>query len=194
LIPTLILETTNVAFKDTIIYDLLIALITGVLSCVLFFLALRVFKPCIKTCNIICKEVDHDENGTEIVKYYFKFINMTWADIENVSINLLLLEDYINGSGKNFRGKELKLKRSEFKNIPGRGRRNKDIHNNCLQIRIEEDLETIWDGKKEWMELQIDCTHSKSGRRLVHIQKYTHPRKTIKNGSFDSGENFNVIE
>lgn len=179
-------------FGDTVWYDLLIALFTGLLSCILFFLMLRIFKPRIRTCNVICKTND-TEDGNPIVKYYVKFYNKTYSDIENVSVNLLLLEDYRNGSGKNFKVKELKLTRSQIKNIPGIANRDKEIHNNCVQMNIEADLEKIWDGKREWMELHIDCTHSKSGRRLVHIQRYTDPKSTIKEGRFDSGENFNVI-
>jgi hypothetical protein len=180
-----------IEFGDTVWYDLLIALFTGVLSCVIFYLALRVFKPQIKTCSIICKEID--ETGIEKPEYYLKFINKTFSDIENVSISLLLIEDFLHGSGKNFRGKELKLKKDQIKNIPGKWRKSKDIHNNCVQMRIEEDLENLWDGKREYMELHIDCTHSKSGRRLVHVQKYTDVKNTIKSGRFDSGENFNII-
>ncbi len=179
-------------FGDTVWYDLLMALFTGVLSCVIFYLTLRVFKPRIKTCSVICKEIEIS-GGKQKVEYYLKFINTTFSDIENVSINLLLIEDYIHGSGKNFTGKELKLKRYDIKNIPGKWRKNKEIHNNCVQMLIDEDLETLWDGKKEYLELHIDCTHSKSGRRLVHVQKYTDVIKTIKVGRFDSGENFNII-
>ncbi|OXB04954.1 hypothetical protein [Flavobacterium pectinovorum] len=180
------------SFGDTFWYDLLIALFTGVLSCLIFYLALRIFKPNIKTCSILCKEIETFDDKTK-TRYYFKFINKTYSDIENVSINLLLIEDYIHGSGKNFIGKELKLKRYDFKNIPGKRRKNKEIHNNCVQMLIDEDLEKLWDGRKEYLELQIDCTHSKSGRRLVHVQKYTDVKNTIKNGRFDSGENFNII-
>lgn len=178
-------------FGDTVWYDLLIALFTGFLSCVIFFLVLRVFKPRIKTCSIICKEVD--DAGVEKPEYYLKFINKTYSDIENVSISLLLIEDFLHGTGKNFTGKELKLKKYQIKNIPGKWRKSKDIHNNCVQMRIDEDLEKLWDGKREYMELHIDCTHSKSGRRLVHVQKYTDVKNTIKVGRFDSGENFNII-
>jgi hypothetical protein len=173
-------------FGETVWYDLLIALFTGILSCLIFYLVLRIFKPNIKTCSIICKELESLDNEIT-TRYYFKFINKTYSDIENISINLLLIEDYIHGSGKNFSGKELKLKRYDFKNIPGKWTKNKEIHNNCVQMLIDEDLENLWDGKKEYLELQIDCTHSKSGRRLVHVQN------TIKNGRFDSGENFNII-
>lgn len=179
-------------FGDTFWYDLLIALFTGVLSCVIFYLALRVFKPRIKTCSVICKEVEVI-GSVKKIEYYLKFINKTYSDIENVSINLLLIEDYLHGTGKNFTGKELKLKRYEIKNIPGKGRKNKEIHNNCVEMLIDENLESLWDGKKEYIELHIDCTHSKSGRRLVHVQKYTDIKNTIKEGRFDSGENFNII-
>jgi hypothetical protein len=35
---------SEILFKETVTYDLLIALITGVLSCLIFFGILRVFK------------------------------------------------------------------------------------------------------------------------------------------------------
>lgn len=86
-------------FGETVWYDLLIALFTGILSCLIFYLVLRIFKPNIKTCSIICKELESLYNEI-ITRYYFKFINKTYSDIENISISLLLIEDYIHGSGK----------------------------------------------------------------------------------------------
>jgi hypothetical protein len=46
----------EVAFRDTVAYDLIIALVTGIVSSVIFFIILRIFSPKIKTCNIIAKK------------------------------------------------------------------------------------------------------------------------------------------
>jgi hypothetical protein len=48
-----VIKAVDVPFKETILYDLLIALLTGLISSVLFFAILRIFAPRIKTCNII---------------------------------------------------------------------------------------------------------------------------------------------
>ena len=71
--------------------------------------------------------------------------------------------------------------------------RNKETYDNCIQMVIREDLELIWNGSKEWLHLQIDSTHSKSGRRKVQVQLYKDPSNTIKKGRFDSGENFKIL-
>ena len=118
-------------FRDTFWYDLIMAVLTGVLSATVFFLSLRIFKPKIKTCGKICKVND---NGT--IKYYAKFYNSTRSDIENVSVTLHLLEDYYNGSAKNYTGKTLKIKQNEFKLIPGKKNKKKDIHNNCMEFWV----------------------------------------------------------
>ena len=66
---------SEILFKETVTYDLLIALITGVLSCLIFFGILRVFKPKIKTCNVICKNVVTDKLGNITNRYCIKFYN-----------------------------------------------------------------------------------------------------------------------
>jgi hypothetical protein len=103
------------------------------------------------------------------------------------------MEDYFHGSHKNYHSKELKIGRPEFKYMKGRYNKDKVIFDNCVQMRINEDLESIWNGGKEWLQLQIDSTHSKSGRRRVHVQVFKDPANTIKLGKFDSGESFKII-
>lgn len=194
LLLVLLQEKSEILFKDTVTYDLLIALITGVLSCVIFFGILRVFRPNIRTCNVICKNVITDKLGNKINRYCIKFYNSSFSDIENVSVDLFLMEDYFHGTAKNYKYKKLNLAQPEFKYLTGRINRNKEIYDNCVQMVILEDLEKIWNGSREWLHLQIDSTHSKSGRRKVKIQLYKDPNNTIKMGKFDSGENFNIIK
>ncbi len=184
----------SIPFKETVTYDLLLALITGTISSVIFFSILRIFRPRIKTCNVISKMPYTDTDGSIKYSYHFKFINKTYADIENVSLELMLMEDYFNGEGKNFKSKNLTLARPEFKFLKGKSNKDKVIHNNCVQMRVMEDLEAIWDGDREWLQLQIDSTHSKSGRRKVHVQIFKDPKNTIKLGKFNSGENFDLIK
>jgi hypothetical protein len=186
-------KVVEIPFRETLSYDLLLAVITGIISSIIFFAILRIFRPRIKTCNIIAKKAITKENGETRYEYYFKFINNTYSDIENVSIELLLMEDYFHGSNKNFTSKSLKVARPEFKFLKGRASRDKTIFNNCIQMNIDEDLETIWNGDREWLQLQIDSTHSKSGRRKVHVQVFKDPSNTIKLGKFDSGENFSIM-
>ena len=97
------------SFRDTLAYDLIIALITGLLAAALFFLALRIWKPRIKIGSKIVKTEKTDEKGNKTYIYTFKFINKTISNIENVSIDLFLMEDYFNGSAKNYKTKKLKI-------------------------------------------------------------------------------------
>jgi hypothetical protein len=193
-LSAVVIKSSEILFKETVTYDLLIALITGVLSCLIFFGILRIFRPNIKTCNVICKKEITDSSGNKSNQYSIKFYNMTFSDIENVSVDLFLMEDYFHGTAKNYKYKKLNLAQPEFKYLTGRINRNKERYDNCVQMVIVEDLEKIWNGSKEWLHLQIDSTHSKSGRRKVKVQLYKDPNNTIKNGKFDSGENFNIIK
>jgi len=174
-------------------YDLIIALITGLLAAALFFLALRIWKPRIKIGSKIVKTEKTDEKGNKTYIYTFKFINKTISNIENVSIDLFLMEDYFNGSAKNYKTKKLKIAQPNFNFLTGTRNKNKEIHNNCVQMSIKEPLEDLWNGEREWLHLQIDSTHSKSGRRAVNVKTYKDPLNTIVLGKFDSGDNFNII-
>lgn len=181
------------SFRDTLAYDLIIALITGLLAAALFFLALRIWKPRIKIGSKIVKTEKTDEKGNKTYIYTFKFINKTISNIENVSIDLFLMEDYFNGSAKNYKTKKLKIAQPNFNFLTGTRNKNKEIHNNCVQMSIKEPLEDLWNGEREWLHLQIDSTHSKSGRRAVNVRTYKDPLNTIVLGKFDSGDNFNII-
>jgi hypothetical protein len=181
------------SFRDTLAYDLIIALITGLLAAALFFLALRIWKPRIKIGSKIVKTEKTDEKGNKTYIYTFKFINKTISNIENVSIDLFLMEDYFNGSAKNYKTKKLKIAQPNFNFLTGTRNKNKEIHNNCVQMSIKEPLEDLWNGEREWLHLQIDSTHSKSGRRAVNVKTYKDPLNTIVLGKFDSGDNFNII-
>lgn len=181
------------SFRDTLAYDLIIALVTGIMAAAVFFLALRIWKPNIKISDKIVKTLKQDENGDDYYDYTFKFINKTRSNIENVSLDLFLMEDYFNGSAKNYKTKELKLAQPKFNFLTGKSNKNKEIHNNCVQMGVKEPLENLWNGEKEWLHLQIDSTHSKSGRRTVHVKTYKDPNATIVIGKFDSGENFKII-
>tara|TARA_R110002033_G_C3837675_1_gene234529 strand:- start:401 stop:967 length:567 start_codon:yes stop_codon:yes gene_type:complete len=183
----------QLTFKETVAYDLLIAILTGLLSAGAFFLVLRVFKPKIKICDKITRIPIKLEDGTDSFKYQFKFYNATYSNIENVSIDLFLMEDFFHGSGKDYNTKELKIAQPSFKFLVGKADKDKEIHNNCVKMTIKEDLESFWNGKREWLHLQIDSTHSKSGRRKVYVKTFKDPTVSIVNGCFDSGENFNII-
>jgi len=193
---SLIDEPKIILFRETMAYDLILAIGTGVVSgiiaALIFFLILRIFKPIILISDKIVKQMVIKE-GKEVFYYVFKFINMTKSDIENVSIDLFLMEDYFNGNAKNYKTKRLEVAVPEFKFLTGTKYKNKDIHNNCVQMVIKEPLEEKWNGEKEWLHVQIDSTHSKSGRRKVYVKTFKDPNNSIVTGKFDSGENFKII-
>lgn len=193
-----LLEAVQIPFRDTLTFDLLMALgigvISGVIAALIFFLIMRVLKPRIIISNKIVKECVKKDDGTEEFVYRFKFINKTRSNIENVSIDLFLMEEYFNGTGKNYSSKGLTLAKPEFKFLAGTNEKNGENHNNCVQMRITEDLEKVWNGEKEWLHVQIDSTHAKSGRRKVYVKRYTDSKNTICEGKFDSGENFDIIK
>lgn len=201
MITYLINQTTEILakipFRETLAYDLLIALgigvVAGIIASSLFFLVLRVFKPKIVICDKIVKEIKKKTYGEVEFVYRFKIINKTRANIENVSIDLFLMEDYFNGSAKNYKTKRLTIAQPEFKFLTGTKNKNKEIHNNCVQMVIREPLEKLWNGEREWLHLQIDSKHSKSGRRKVFVKTFKDPINTIIIGRFDSGENFNIL-
>nr|WP_042294922.1 hypothetical protein [Nonlabens ulvanivorans] len=193
----LLIFQNETIFKDTVLYDLLIALLIGVISGVIaslvFFLILRIFKPKISISPQITRAIRKNDEGEDEYVYKFKFINNTRSDIENVSIDLFLMEDYFNGSAKNYKSKNLEVAQPEFKFLTGKGSKNDEIHNNCVQMTIKEPLEELWNGHREWLHLQIDSKHSKSGRRKVEVKTYKDPTTTIVDGRFDSGDNFNIL-
>ncbi len=177
-------------FLDTI----LTGVIAGVIAAFVFFLIMQSVKPRIKISDKICRTmVPSSENGIT-KKFMMKFYNLTWSNIEDVSIDLFLMEDYFNGSAKDFKAKRLNLRVTNFKFISGTKSKHfsKDIWNNCVKFTILDDLDKMW-GKKDWLHLQITSYHATSGKRKVFIQKFT-STSCIEDGIFDSGQTFKIIQ
>lgn len=159
-------------------------------------------KPNIQISTEIAKErmVDDneapilDEHGDYMYEYVIKIINYTKSDIEDVSYQLFIMEDWFRGNGKIYTSRELKFKKSNsMKLLVGVDSKDESIDNNCRQIVIKGDLERDWDKNKEWLEFQIVSYHSKSGSRKVHKRKFTDRKRHVVEGYFDTGHNFNII-
>lgn len=178
---------------ETIIITLVFGVIAGVISAVTFYYLMKLIKPNIEISEHIARR-KIDNNGVMEYEYVIKIINHTSSNVEDVSYQLFIMEDYFHGTGKNYSARELEFKgANSMKFLTGKGEKNESYHDNCRQIRIKGDLEGEWDKKKEWLQFQIVSYHSKSGSRHVHKRKYTNPSVTIKDGIFDSGETFDVL-
>lgn len=185
--------------SNGLLVDFLLALVTGVVSGVIaayFYLRLtQLRKPKMEIGKCICKSVrPKNESATEKeTVYHIKFINFTKHNIENISLDLFLMKDYFYGNGKNYKATRLKLKVNNFSFISGTKEKDKVIHNNCVQLTIDENLDKIWKGDHDWLQLQITAYHSVSGFRKVFVKKFTSPEMVIKDGKFDSGHTFEII-
>lgn len=86
----------------------------------------------------------------------------------------------------------MELRNNSYKFISGIREKNHEIHNNCVQIVILDDLEEKWTGENDWLHLQVTAYHSRSGSRKVFVQKFTNPN-VIKEGEFCFGHTFNIM-
>jgi hypothetical protein len=194
---------------DSIIITLSFGVIAGVISAITYYFILRIIKPKIiispyiaKSKIKVKKEITNPDTGeteiTEIEEYEYviKIINKTKSNVEDVSYQLFIMEDYLHGTGKNYTARSLSFKgKNHMSFLVGKKDKNKAINDNCRQIRILSDLEKDWDKKTEWLQFQIISYHSKSGSRIVHTKKYNTPSDVyIKKGSFDTGETFKIIK
>lgn len=185
-----------------ILSSLFIGVVSGIISAVIFYYIMMSVKPDIKISSQIAKErkVDNNENpildanGNYIYEYVIKIINYTKSDVEDVSYQLFIMEDWFRGNGKIYTARELKFEKSNsMKLLVGTDTKDNTIDNNCRQIVIKGDLEKDWDKNKEWLEFQIVSYHSKSGSRKVNKIKYTDRTRHIVEGYFDTGHNFDII-
>ncbi|MBA7590790.1 hypothetical protein ES708_32929 [subsurface metagenome] len=181
------------SFWYFVVYSLMIGIVAGVVAAFVWFLIINWFKPKIKIGEVIGKTtLKFDEKEDESKVYLMKFINYTKPNIENVSIDLFLMFDYFHGNHKNYRVKRLKLRNDSYKFISGLREKNHEMHNNCVQIVILDDLEERWTGENAWLHLQITTYHSRSGSRKVFVQKFTNPN-VIQEGEFCSGHTFEIM-
>jgi len=178
---------------ETILITLIFGVIAGVISAITFYYLMKMIKPNIEISEHIARR-QVDNNGKMEYEYVIKIINRTKSNVEDVSYQLFIMEDYFHGTGKNYSARELNfMGANSMKFLTGKDEKNESYHDNCRQIRIKGDLEGEWDEKKEWLQFQIVSYHSKSGSRKVHKRKYTNPSVTIKDGLFDSGETFEIL-
>lgn len=190
------------SFGQSILISLIIGIVAGIISAIVFYWLMRRIKPKISIGPQIAKERAlcekgkpiKDDEGNYIYEYVIKIINYTKANIEDVSYQLFIMEDYFRGNGKMYETRKLEFKKSNsMKFLVGTKEKDHTIDNNCRQIVIAGNLEEEWDKNKEWLEFQIVSYHSKSGSRKVHKMKYTDRATQIIEGYFDTGHNFTII-
>ncbi|WP_138432380.1 hypothetical protein [Winogradskyella algicola] len=180
-------------------------IISGVVAAVVYYYIMKSIKPKIEISDHIAKEKKLDENGNHIkdehgnlqYEYVLKIINRTKSNIEDVSYQMFIMEDWFEGptvGNKNYEARDIAFKkRNSVKFIVGTKEKNTTYFDNCRQIALNGNLEKEWDKNNEWVEFQIVSYHSKSGSRKVHKMKYTDRKSHIVCGKFNSGETMEII-
>lgn len=181
---------------------LLYGIVSGVVAAIVFYYIMMSIKPKIEISDKIAKEkiLDdkgnhiYNENGELAYEYVIKIINYSKANVEDLSYQLFIMEDWFSGNGKMFEARDLDFKKpNNMKLLVGLNEKDHTSNNNCRQIVIKGNLENDWDKNKEWLEFLVVSYHSKSGSRKVHKAKYTDRRLHIQEGYFETGHSMKII-
>lgn len=149
--------------------QIIMAVVTGVVASLVFFVILLCFKPRMKISPYICFDEGADDG--EITKYYIKVINKTWYGLIDVQYTL----SYINkqSDGKNFI-EDIEPLCTPFKTFERQRPIYDCIHkeyDNCMQISydLNEKRFPVLDDSQELC-FTIVARHSVSGT-IKYMQK-----------------------
>lgn len=179
--------------KFELITGLLTGFLSGIFVTVFLFIVRLGMRPKIKISPVIVERVrKNKETNEENTVWQIKLINKTLFNIENISLDLFIMEDYFHGDAKNYTTKKLNLKIDSFKFIKGKWYKNKELNDNCILVTVSDNITQIWNDRKSWLQFQVVAYHSLSGFRKVSVKKYRDFRDCVIKGEFKGGETFEV--
>ena len=175
------------------------ALLSGVISSALvaslFFLIKYWVKPKIKISNTIIKRRRLKKNNQSEYEEVFqvKIINETKYPIEELRISMYLCKTYYVGQNENVIYDELKLRDKYLDFMYGTRDKDNRLNDHCFLITLDCNIEEIWTDNSSYLEFQISSRHSVSGFKKTYIQRFKDINTCLKEGTFRSGETFEVI-
>lgn len=170
---------------EDIIFNVFCNLISGFL---LIYILYKLYVPKIKISdNIAVKRMSKNQS-----EYIFKFINLTYYGITDISYDLYKYQKYSLNSVMIYRLRLIGRSLS----VPGRRLGVKDKYKeNCMQIRTDENIEEILRDESCFLRIKIDITTniSLSGFPRQSFMKEYKGIECLKAGYFKSGESTEIL-
>lgn len=167
--------------------NLTVGVIAGVIAALANLIIVRITRPRLKVSKDISKEKDSI--------YRIKVINKTWCDIEDIKLEAFVLTKYTTTTegDEDYKLEPVKIKCPHYTYLSGYIGRDKKMHNNCIQVSLDDDLEQKWKGSDVFI-FQVTAFNKFTGVRRIKRVRFHCPSKTIKKGKFKSGQKFEIIE
>lgn len=165
----------------TIAQSLLIGIISGVISSLLFLISLFLLKPRIEISDKICT---NSEFGNTY--YFIKTINKTWWTIYDIKVELSLLQTSSTKGGKIYKVDKIELRREPPFQIPRFSKKDKDAFYAVL-FSTESDLDTLWTKDTHSLKVVISARHNFSGFGNIFTKEYFSKEHAIHKGKFEFG-------
>ena len=162
--------------------SLVIGIVSGIISSILFLIALFFLKPRIKISDKICT---NSEFGKPY--YFIKTINKTWWTIYDIKVELSLLQASSTKGGKIYKVDNIKLRRDPPFQIPRFSKKDKDAFY-AVMFSTEADLDTLWTDNTHSLKVVISARHTLSGFSRIYTKEYFSKEHAIHRGKFEFGK------
>ena len=175
-----------VNFFDKVILAILVGLITSVI----FFYILSKFRPKIDISKAIAKGADK-KDGRPI--YRIKVINRTKYPIIDIKAQLHIFENQQTANGEIWKSMTIELKRSDPIVIDKYDKSDRDALY-AYRFVTYNDLEALWGyDNVQFLRFRIYARHALSGFGTFAYQDFRLKRNSIKVGDFSKGDTFEIV-
>lgn len=171
-----------VRLSDAITVDLLISsVITSVLSSLIIFTLLLLFRPRIRISRQIAKHI-HGQRGTTV--YTFKIHNRSIIKLIDLRVEAMLVTNQPYNGSCILKVQELNFTRSNFIRLYGFSPFDNEAKYAC-RLSVVDDLGQLWTNHSQHIEFIVSARHPWSGLNRWFIRKYYLPDAIVE-GEFET--------
>jgi hypothetical protein len=185
---------TNILTNTDLWTNVLIGVLSSLVASVVFLLGISRITPKIAISPHLCEQTDGDGQ----VSHYIKLVNRSRRPVANIKLLMTFATSKNVPGGTDTGGpihvhERIELRTYEILGIPGLDKKDLE-HRNAVRLRILTNLDEAWKNENVvHIRFQVYATDSFTGFGKVFEQKYYGKQATLKRGTFQRGDSFEVV-
>ncbi len=168
---------------------LLTTVLTGFISAIFIFIALRIFRPRIAVSNQLAKHI-HRSRGTKV--FSVKIRNRSILPLINLEVEANLITATKHNGGCLMDVKPLVFNMSAFHRLQGWRPWDSD-GKYALRMSILDDLDELWESNSQHIEVTISARHPWSGLTRWFSIVYHRTDDVIVEGEFETQRSMRIL-
>ena len=168
------------------IVNIVVGIVSGVLSSVVFFFMLRRIRPQIEISPVIAKL---SQGG--YTYYDFKIINLSKRAAINIQAHLVLATQTNVEGGPIYKTVGIELTKNTFFELGPFFEEDRDAYY-ALRFTTVEDIDTMWANDSSHLRLRVMATDAETGFSRAFMRDFRIKRSAIKAGQHEFGKSLAI--